>query len=230
MEAAADIGPIPQGDWTIVGPPFNTPEHGPFVLKLEPSATTNTFGRNGFLIHGDSIQAPGTSSRGSLVFPRSVREEIWSSGNRKLHVVSSATRVNPDGRGAARLRTSNGTANSSQVSVPAKKEWTNTLVEVRKGERITFTAAGQIQWGNGSKARVGPSGSSWKLRARVGRYPVTTMGAGALIGKIGQKGTPFAVGERATITAPANGTLYLGINDNFFTDNAGTFEVTITKE
>jgi hypothetical protein len=88
MQAVADVGPIPQGEWTITGPPFNTKEHGPFVLRLEPSSATNTFGRNGFLIHGDSIKAPGTASKGCVIMPRTIREQVWNSGDTDLEVVA----------------------------------------------------------------------------------------------------------------------------------------------
>ena len=88
MQAIHDVGPIPQGEWTITGPPFNTPEHGPFVLRLLPSETTNAFERSGFLMHGDSIHAPGTASRGCIIMPRTVREKVWSSGDTDLEVVA----------------------------------------------------------------------------------------------------------------------------------------------
>jgi hypothetical protein len=88
MQAIHDVGPIPQGEWTITGPPFNTPEHGPFVLRLLPSTTTNTFERSGFLMHGDSIHAPGTASRGCIIMPRTVREQVWNSGDTELEVVA----------------------------------------------------------------------------------------------------------------------------------------------
>jgi hypothetical protein len=87
MQAVANLGPIPQGDWTIVGPPVNTAQHGPFVLRLQPAAGTNTFGRSGFLMHGDSIGAPGCASHGCIILPRAVREQVWSSGDRELEVV-----------------------------------------------------------------------------------------------------------------------------------------------
>lgn len=87
MQAIHDVGPIPQGEWTISGPPFNTAEHGPFVLRLEPSATTDTFGRSGFLMHGDSIQAPGTASKGCIIMPRLIREQVWNSGDTALEIV-----------------------------------------------------------------------------------------------------------------------------------------------
>jgi Protein of unknown function (DUF2778) len=87
MQAVENVGPIPQGDWTIVGPPVNTPDHGPYVLRLQPSAQTNTFGRSGFLMHGDSIESPGCASRGCVIMPRNVREQVWASGDTDLEVV-----------------------------------------------------------------------------------------------------------------------------------------------
>jgi hypothetical protein len=83
-----NVGPIPQGDWTIVGPPANTAEHGPYVLSLKPAPDTNTFGRSGFLMHGDSIQSPGSASQGCIIMPRPVREQVWNSGDRDLKVVA----------------------------------------------------------------------------------------------------------------------------------------------
>jgi hypothetical protein len=87
MQAVANMGPIPQGEWTIVGPPVNTPAHGPYVLRLQPAAGTNTFGRSGFLMHGDSIEAPGCASHGCIIMPRPVREKVWKSGDIRLEVV-----------------------------------------------------------------------------------------------------------------------------------------------
>jgi len=87
LQDVHNIGPIPQGDWRISGPPVNTAEHGPYVLRLTPVPETETFGRSGFLIHGDSKTAPGTASEGCVILPRAVREEVWQSGDRELTVV-----------------------------------------------------------------------------------------------------------------------------------------------
>jgi len=89
MQAVPNMGPIPQGDWTIVGPPVNTPDHGPYVLHLQPSAQTNMFGRSGFLLHGDSIESPGCASHGCIIMPRTVREQVWNSGDTDLEVVAA---------------------------------------------------------------------------------------------------------------------------------------------
>lgn len=83
-------GPIPCGAWTILGPPYDTDSHGPFVMRLEPAtADTETFGRSGFLIHGDAIGAPGTASLGCVIMAREIRSAIWASGDRRLTVVAS---------------------------------------------------------------------------------------------------------------------------------------------
>lgn len=88
MEDVRNVGPIPHGDWTIVGPPVDTHDHGPCVLTLEPAANTQTFDRNGFLMHGDSKEAPGCASHGCVIMPRTVREQVWTSGDSELEVVA----------------------------------------------------------------------------------------------------------------------------------------------
>jgi len=88
LQNVRDVGPIPQGDWTIAGPPADTPDHGPYVLKLNPAAGTETFGRSGFLMHGDSKEYPGCASHGCVILPRAVREHVWNSGDQELEVLA----------------------------------------------------------------------------------------------------------------------------------------------
>jgi len=98
MENVHNVGPIPKGQWAIEGPPFNTEEHGPYVLALKPSAETSTFGREGFLLHGDSKESPGCASQGCIIMPRVAREQVWKSDDRDLNVVpeiSSPTETKP---------------------------------------------------------------------------------------------------------------------------------------
>jgi len=98
MQTVPNVGPIPQGDWTITGPPINTVEHGPYVLRLQPEAGTQTFGRSGFLMHGDSKESPGSASHGCVILPRTVREQVWNSGDRDLQVVEKAPVATVDGK------------------------------------------------------------------------------------------------------------------------------------
>lgn len=44
------------------------------------------FGREGFLIHGDSIVHMGQASHGCIILPRSIREQIAASGDDEIEV------------------------------------------------------------------------------------------------------------------------------------------------
>lgn len=88
LENVSNVGPIPRGDWTIAGPPADTADHGPYVLRLDPEPGTETFGRDGFLMHGDSKEHPGRASHGCIILPRSAREQVWNSGDRELEVLA----------------------------------------------------------------------------------------------------------------------------------------------
>jgi hypothetical protein len=99
MERVPNVGPIPQGGWTIAGPPANTADHGPYVLTLKPEADTQTFGRSGFLMHGDSIDSPGCASQGCVIMPRPIREQVWKSGDRNLEVVAEIPAARPANEG-----------------------------------------------------------------------------------------------------------------------------------
>jgi len=93
-EAHRSHGPIPRGLWKIAEDPAPSSEqgpHGPFVMHLYPLPGTETFGRSGFLIHGDMAdpRLAGTASLGCIILPREVRESIWASGDRMLSVIAS---------------------------------------------------------------------------------------------------------------------------------------------
>lgn len=88
LEHVANVGPVPCGNWIIAGPPLDTHEHGPYVLRLNPEPNTETHGRSGFLIHGDSKRSPGTASQGCIILPRVLREQMWESGDRELEVIA----------------------------------------------------------------------------------------------------------------------------------------------
>ena len=83
-----DIGPIPRGLYSI-GDPFTGPS--PFSLRLTPDPGNDMCGRTGFLIHGDSIAAPGTASQGCIILGRPERERIYQARLGKLTVVDHLT-------------------------------------------------------------------------------------------------------------------------------------------
>lgn len=86
-QSVHNMGPIPVGVYHI-GSAINTVTHGPFVLPLTPDPGNTMFGRYGFLIHGDSVVAPGTASEGCIIMSRDVREAIAISGDTDLQVIA----------------------------------------------------------------------------------------------------------------------------------------------
>jgi hypothetical protein len=117
------------------------------------------------------------------------------------------------------------------VNVPGTSRGIDTNIDVRNGDQITFTASGTVIAGR-RIGEVGPEGArSSGLGAIIGTRPVPSAGAGALIGYIrmadGQLSQPFLIGNQMTITASADGRLILGINDDNYSDNGGSFSVKI---
>lgn len=88
LQDVHEVGPIPEGTYSI-GEPEDTPEHGPYVLRLTPAPENEMFGRSGFLMHGDSVVHPGMASQGCIIMPRFAREQVWGSGDHNLEVVAT---------------------------------------------------------------------------------------------------------------------------------------------
>jgi hypothetical protein len=86
MQDVPTVGPIPRGEYTI-GSPFDSPTHGPFAMHLEADPTNEMFGRDGFLMHGDSVEHPGAASAGCVIKPRLTRERVWESKDHLLRVL-----------------------------------------------------------------------------------------------------------------------------------------------
>jgi hypothetical protein len=109
--------------------------------------------------------------------------------------------------------------------VNANEPWTDTSVDVRAGQTIYFESQGEIRWGR--DRRDGPRGES--NSPRNPNRPMPNRPAAALIGKIGSASSDyFFIGDdEGPIRVRATGRLYLGINDDFFNDNSGTFRVVV---
>jgi Protein of unknown function (DUF2778) len=96
MQAVRNVGPLPVGHYRIT-PPFTHPTAGPFTMRLVPLHGTETFGRDGFLIHGDSRSQPGAASHGCIILSRADRELVWATGERTLEVVADAPAASSGG-------------------------------------------------------------------------------------------------------------------------------------
>ena len=89
MQSVKDVGPIPEGVYTI-GPPEEGPS--PSSLRLTPQDGTQMYGRSGFWMHGDEITHPGEflASDGCIVAGPYTRQTIWDSGDHQLLVIAKA--------------------------------------------------------------------------------------------------------------------------------------------
>ena len=127
----------------------------------------------------------------------------------------------------------NRTPQEVTINVPGTSRSTDTGIDVRSGDQITFTATGTVVAGRRT-GEVGPEGGrNTGFGSIVGTKPVPSAGPGALIGFIrmsdGQTSQAFLIGSQLTFTVPADGRLILAINDDDYSDNSGSFSVRIRQ-
>lgn len=113
------------------------------------------------------------------------------------------------------------------VTVVANQPWTDTGIDLTPNMTVEVSAEGQINLGNGiTSSADGTSATTTSL-------PVPDGPPGALIGKIryrdGGDSNFVMLGTHGSATTDPNeyGRLFLGINDDYFRDNSGTFRVTL---
>ncbi|MBI3050700.1 MAG: hypothetical protein HYY76_20610 [Acidobacteria bacterium] len=122
--------------------------------------------------------------------------------------------------GAARTVPTTG----QRIMVDARERWIDTGVTVERGDVIAFDVSGVVRLSGDANDIAGPAGAHSGRRAA--QAPLPAQPAGALIGRIGE--TEFAIGNQASINAPASGRLFVGVNDDHLADNEGHFEATVT--
>ena len=128
-----------------------------------------------------------------------------------------------------------GGAASLVVAVPSTEVWTSTAVRVEAGHTVRITATGEVRPATERQGVAnGPDGlPSLEGFPHTLSFPTNVLQGqkhAALIGRIGESGTPFFVGAQKSFTADRGGVLYLGINDTGVDNNAGEFRATITTE
>jgi len=193
--------------------------------------------RNGRVLHGkvyhwnpDEVLFDTTAGRGTYNAGDIARLYLSGPPARRVFAGSNNQSVagnNGNGRGNGRGlgRGRNGGQPTMSVRVEANTRWTDTGLIVQPGERIQFAASGTIEYGKGMTA--GPDGDK-NMPSRPG-YAIREMPVGGLMGRIGN-GAPFAIGSTASpISMPTGGRLFLGVNDDGYTDNTGGFDVNIYR-
>ena len=123
------------------------------------------------------------------------------------------------------------TGQERTITVSGTQPWTDTGIDVQPNMTFEIIAEGTIGIG-ANFGNVGPDG---EMRAQVSssRYPIQDRGVGALIAKIrlrnGGDSNILYVGRQGGGTTEPNeyGRLLIGINDDFFKDNRGSFSVRV---
>jgi len=111
----------------------------------------------------------------------------------------------------------------------AAAEWRNSGVIVKKGAKYKISASGK--WSAGALCgATGPDGvgASYMCTGATATL-IGIESASLLLGKIGEQGEPFAVGNGLELLADEDGILYFRINDTpmMMSDNSGSMNVTI---
>lgn len=123
-----------------------------------------------------------------------------------------------------------GQGREKTITVYANQPWIDTGIDVEPNMEFTIVAEGTIEIGN--RASSSPDGNR-NARVSSSTYPLNDVGVGALIGKIryrdGRDSNSVFIGSRGEPTSEPNeyGRLFLGINDDYFRDNTGSYRVTI---
>ena len=107
-----------------------------------------------------------------------------------------------------------------QINVAATKQWLDTKINLRSGEKLHITASGTITYPADKKhpdgRTCGPDGLQRGFGDLIHDYPVPDAGHGSLVGRLGdsEAAQPFAIGANSDYEAPVSGRLYVGINQS----------------
>ncbi len=123
--------------------------------------------------------------------------------------------------------------NTANIEVNSAATWRDTGIEVYRDELYKISAKGV--WSNwGACPSVGAGGlKTENLFCMKGiwtnSYAIPSAPLAALLGKIGENGEPFLIGDTRSFMAQSDGTLFLGINEinGHHGDNVGVLQVMI---
>ncbi|HKT81463.1 MAG TPA: hypothetical protein VJP86_14655 [Vicinamibacterales bacterium] len=201
--------------------------------------TPNAAERNAVADPGVMIMRDGSAKRGTLhdIRKGDIVQWVDEGGNRNDYPISTVRRLylRPDVARDVYLRSggSNSTASAApssigrngamSIRVDGNRDWTDSGMDVRRGDRIQFNSNGAVQLSPG--VSVNPGGTS----QRNPNHPAPNVGVGALIGRVGGS-APFLIGSGSReVTMPEDGRLEFGVNDDDVSDNSGSFQVVFRK-
>jgi hypothetical protein len=116
------------------------------------------------------------------------------------------------------------------IDVSPAQVWTDTNIDLRRGDSIVVTATGTLTVTSGrDRGTIEAAGKARGFRDMIKTYPVNTAGLGTLIGRIGSSDAaePFAVGARREMQVPRAGRLFVGLNMTGKEPLEGGYHVTV---
>jgi hypothetical protein len=148
---------------------------------------------------------------------------VPGSGGLRYCANGPATQSASDARpsSAARRWRTLGTSGRAIV-VSADRPWMDTGINVQPNDTVSINANGQIRVARDGEVMTAAGASS----GRTAGATMPTANVGGLVARFGDS-APLFIGESRTFRTALGGRLYLGVNDNFFDDNTGQFNVTV---
>ena len=197
-------GDISEADWNKLG------------------STSVVILRNGSTVNGQLYDVSGTAPLKIVLKTESGDRELSSSEVGRIVLARLNSGVATSGTSSTM-----GVPEGQGIAVAGTQAWTPTGLTVRRGEVLSFNANGEVRLSTDTSDVASAHGA--RSQRKSASAPLADSFAGALIGRVGN-GTPFPIGEQATVTMPANGQLFLGINDDHVGDNQGGFRVVIQRQ
>lgn len=116
-------------------------------------------------------------------------------------------------------------AEVQRFSVRPELAWQPSGIEVSAGRHVVISASGRYVF-HSEGYDAGPEGIS-EADPFLGAWPANNLTGLALIGKIGETGSPFLVGPQVELLPAAAGTLYFMVNDDILEENSGALNVVV---
>ena len=115
-----------------------------------------------------------------------------------------------------------GLGRARSIAVGGDRQWVDTGLDLRAGDVVSINANGQIRIARDAGLTTAAGVSSGRTEGAT----MPTANVGGLVARFGNS-NPLFIGEQRTFRTALGGRLYLGVNDNFFDDNTGQFNVTV---
>jgi hypothetical protein len=172
---------------------------------------------------GDEVNVPITDARRIFLRPDRAREvyNLPDAPDAAAHESAEPAPTAP-----SRVGTLPASSTGTTIAVRGALPWTDSGLTVRRGQAVRFEVTGEVFYTR--TTGTGPAGAG--APNANASYPLPSLPVGALIAKIGPNGAPFAIGTATdALRMPATGRLMLGINDDDFDDNSGSFRVIVIR-